>query len=563
MRIVDDLEIGYTQVDQLKAAPKLGVFDRLERRKLLVMLIVLALGLCARVYRLDAAGFAEDEANKVFANRAYEQGDFTVNSEHPMVMKMLCYASTHAASLWNRAAGKSLGLPVSEEAALRIPNAVFGALTVIPLFLLTTGLLGFRAGLITSILWAFGLDAIWFNRTVKEDTLLVFFMLWGFYLYYQAKQQPASDEKTQERLYSLAGAAFGLMMASKYFPHYWALNALFYSLVGYDRRNNRPLTRIMWGKYFASMVLAFVAFNPAAFFPQTWRYLSKYVNEEFLTHHGYLVMDKLFINDFLQTPGGNPWYFYFLFLGVKVPLPVLIAFVVGVAHIFSNRGQYPSSRGFLFLRMMLVFWLIPEAVVGTKFLRYTLSLMPIVYMTASVGILVMWRSLVSLIKSAGATFQISRVSAAVVVTLAFVLAPVALTIKSVVDSHPSLYLNMFGGHRVGYFFPHDEFYDLGARESIRFVAETAPPGAKMASEIPGVVKYYLDRFNRSDIRSEIISHPGFTLTGDRPDFVLLQRGRVYVENIENFKFIEKNFPIVQASVYEGAAATRVYATSSR
>ena len=29
---------------------------------------------------------------------------------------------------------------------------------------------------------------------------------------------------------------------------------------------------------------------------------------------------------------------------------------------------------------------------------------------------------------------------------------------------------------------------------------------------------------------------------------------------ENFSFIEKNFPIVQASVYEGAAASRVYAT---
>lgn len=563
MRIVDDLEIGYTQVDQPKAEPKLGVFDRLERRKLLVILIVVVLGLCARVYRLDAAGFAEDEANKIFAGRAYEQGDFTVNAEHPMVMKMLCYVSTHTAAAWNRTAGQSVGLQVSEEAALRMPNAVFGALTVIPLFLLTIGLLGFRIGLITSILWALGLDAIWFSRTVKEDTLLVFFMLWGFYLYYQAKQQPAGDEKSQERLYSLAGAAFGLMMASKYFPHYWALNALFYSLVGYDSRNNRPLTRVMWGKYFASMLLAFVVFNPAAYFPQTWRYLWKYVNEELVTHHGYLVMDKLFINDFMQTPGGNPWYFYFLFLGVKVPLPVLIAFVVGVAHIFSTRGQYPSSRGFIFLRMMLVFWLIPEAVVGTKFLRYTLSLMPIVYMTAAVGIMVMWRSLVSVIKRAGGTLQISRVSGAVVVSLAFVLAPAALTVKSLVDSHPSLYLNTFGGNRVGYFFPHDEFYDLGARESIRFVAETAPPGARMASEIPGVVKYYLDRFNRSDIRSEIMSQPSFSLTRDPPDFVLLQRGRVYVENIENFNFIEKNFPIVQASVYEGAAASRVYATSNK
>src|SRR4030095_11913452 len=101
-------------------------------------------------------------------------------------------------------------------------------------------------------------------------------------------------------------------------------------------------------------------------------------------------MDKLFINDFLQTPGGNPWYFYFLFLGVKVPLPVLVAFLVGFAHIFLRRGGYPLGRGGVFLRGMLLFWLIPEAFVGTKFLRYTLSLIPLIYMTAAVGIVVMW-----------------------------------------------------------------------------------------------------------------------------------------------------------------------------
>ena len=85
----------------------------------------------------------------------------------------------------------------------------------------------------------------------------------------------------------------------------------------------------------------------------------------------------------------------------------------------------------------------------------------------------------------------------------------------------------------------------------------------MASEIPGVVEYYLERFHRLDIRSEIMSQPSFTLSNGRPDFVLLQRGRVYVENIENSSFIEKNFPIVQESVYEGAAASRVYATGTR
>jgi len=83
----------------------------------------------------------------------------------------------------------------------------------------------------------------------------------------------------------------------------------------------------------------------------------------------------------------------------------------------------------------------------------------------------------------------------------------------------------------------------------------------MASEIPGVVEYYLERFNRADIRSEIISQPSFSLSrNNRPSFVLIQRGRVYFENIDDLNLIEKTFPRVQASVYEGATTAAVYAT---
>ncbi|HXU39076.1 MAG TPA: glycosyltransferase family 39 protein [Blastocatellia bacterium] len=558
MRTVDELDVGYAQIDLPKLEPRVGVLQNLERRKLLIVVIAVVVGFGARVYRLDAAGFAEDEANKIFAIRCYEQGDLTANAEHPMVMKLLCYASMRGASAWNRAAGNDLHLSLSDEAALRLPNAAFGALTVIPLFLLTTGLLGFRVGLITSVLWALGLDAIWFSRTAKEDTLLVFFMFCGFYLYHRAKQVAASEFAERERLYALAGAAFGLMMASKYFPHYFGLNALFYTLVGYDRRNNQPLTGRMWAKYFGALLAAFVIFNPAAFFPQTWRYLWKYVNEELLTHHGYMVMDTLFVNDLTQTPGGAPWYFYFLFIGVKLPLPVLLAFGAGLVEIFGRRGDYPYSRGYLFLRMMLVFWLVPEALVGCKFLRYSLSLMPIIYITAAVGVVAMFRVASLAIRRLRVDAPLMRAAAAAAIAGLFIIVPSAQSIRSVAATYPSLFVNVFGGNRIGYFFPHDEFYDLGARESIQFITATAPAGAMIASEIPGVVQYYLERFNRPDIRSRIISQPSFTLNQEQPTFVILQRGRVYFENIENFKLIENSFPLIQASIYEGAAASKVF-----
>lgn len=561
MRAVDELEVSFPEIDELKREALATPLDHLRLTKFLIIVIAVIAGFGARVYRLDAAGFAEDEANKVFATRSYAQGDFTANAEHPMLMKLLCYGTIHAAAGWNRFFGGSLRMQISDETALRVPNAVFGALTVIPLFLLTTALLGFRAGAITSVLWALGLDAIWFNRIAKEDTLLVFFEFMGFYLYYRAKQLPASDETGQERLYALAGAAFGLMVASKYFPHYIGLNALFYTIVGYDSRNNRPLTRTMWLKFFGGMLLAFTVINPAMFFPQTWRYIWKYVNEELLTHHGYLVMDKLYVNDFLQTPGGTPWYMYPLFILVKLPLPVLAAFAVGLVEIIRRRRGHPHARGYTFLKFMLFCWFLPELLIGVKFLRYTLTLLPLLYMASALGIVVMWEVVAAQLRKV-ATGQVARVSAATIVIAGFVIAPSALTVKSLLQSYPSLYVNLLGCGRVGYFFPHDEFYDLGARESIRFVAETAPQGATLASEIPGVVEYYLERFYRPDIRSHIISQPSFSLSQEPPDFVLLQRGRVYFENLKNFEFIEKNFAPVQSSVYEGAPAATVYSTGN-
>lgn len=561
MRTVDDLEVGFAQFEPPQIEPHIGFFDRLERRKWLVILCLVGLAFTARAYQLGAASLAEDEANKIFALRAYGQGDFTVNTEHPMVMKMLCYVSLQAAGAWNHRLGAARHLEISEEAALRLPNVLFGALTIIPLLLLGTALLGFRAGLLAALLWAIGINAVWFSRTCKEDSLLVFFMFSGFYLYNRAKTVWGDGQGRQETLLALAGAAFGLMMASKYFPHYFGLNSLYYTLVGYDSRNNRPLTGRMWGRYFGGLVLAFVAFNWAAFVPQTWRYLWKYVNEDLLTHHGYVVMDKLFINDMAETPGGTPWYFYLLFLLVKVPLPILLAFLVGLVEIFRHRGPYPSSRGYLFLRMMLIFWLLPMSLIGTKFLRYTLSLMPLVYLTAAIGILAMWGWLAAAAERFWSNRQMAQATAAAALGLIFVLAPAISLVRAL--PYPNLYLNLFGGNRPGYFFPHDEFYDLGARESIRYVADTAPAGARLASEIPGVVEYYLQRYHRTDIQVEIMSQPSFTLNDRPPDYVLLQPGRFYLENRENYEFITRTFPIVQSSDYDGATAVRVYRVTAR
>src|SRR6266550_3517057 len=170
-----------------------------DRRLIIAALVgLIAMGLAFRVAHLGAIGFAEDEVNKVDAVRAYERGDITANGEHPMLMKALMLASVKAA---RALAGH--GHAVSDEVAFRLPNAVFGALTAIPLFLLTGAFFDRLTGLMAAAFWSAGLNAITFNRIGKEDTLLVFFMLFAFYFYLRAKQTSPRNSKVRRQHYIL------------------------------------------------------------------------------------------------------------------------------------------------------------------------------------------------------------------------------------------------------------------------------------------------------------------------------------------------------------------------
>jgi len=273
----------------------------------LALLVILGFGL--RVTQLGAIGFAEDEMNKLDAIHAYERGDFSANSEHPMVMKLLMWASVDKVP-----AG-------SQEAALRLPNALIGALTVIPLFLLMLAFFDRWTALLAAAFWAFGINAITHNRIGKEDSLLVFFMLFAFF---------------------------------------------FFVIVG-----------------------VFLLASPAVLMPEVWQYMNAYMGERLLTHSGYLFAGQLYKNNMSSSPfWGTPIYFYLLFLAIKVPIVTLIAFLTGLVIAVWR----PRHLGHAFLLFMFLFWIVPYSLIGGKWLRYTLSVMPFVYMIAAVGVvgLIRW-----------------------------------------------------------------------------------------------------------------------------------------------------------------------------
>ena len=504
-------------------APRLGKENHilaLEWSVIGTLALFIIFGFGLRVANLNALGFAEDEINKLEAVRSYQRGDISANSEHPMLMKVLMFISLTRAGLVPATANQpGASDMLSDEFALRLPNAIVGALTVIPLFLLTAAFFDRWTGLLAAGLWAFGVNAIAMNRIGKEDTLLVFFTLFAYYFYLRAKQLPASAASAKKRNYVLSAVSFGLMLASKYFPHYYGVNALYHHLFHVRQPQPGEPSGKTPNLFYILIIVVFLIANPAVLLPQVWSYLNAYMGGQLLVHTGYLFGEQLYKNNMSSTPfWGTPPYFYLLFIAIKIPLVVLTAFLVGLFVAVKNRRQ----PGYAFLLFMFLFWIIPFSLIGGKWLRYTLALMPILYMTAAVGAMALIRWMAA--RVSGWRYGSALVSA--VAVLVFIMAPAMIAYANA--PHYALYTNALAADKAGYYFSHDEFYDDVLREAIKYVCDNAPPNAILAHETPAVVRYYLERYGRTDLRSQAMSAPDFDPAKiDGPAYFILQRGRTY------------------------------------
>jgi hypothetical protein len=288
--------------------------------------------------------------------------------------------------------------------------------------------------------------------------------------------------------------------------------------------------------------------SPAVLLPEVWKYLDAYMGERLLTHSGYLFAGELYKNNMSSSPfWGTPVYFYLLFLAIKVPLLTLGAFLIGLVISFRRWRHV----GHAFLIFMFLFWIVPYSLIGGKWLRYTLSVMPFVYMLAAVGV-------VGLVRWTTATFAGTRRT---VVTAVLVAIFVGLPAWTAFANRPhyALYTNALAADKAGFFFPHDEFYDDGLREAIKYVCQVAPDGAIVAHETPGVARHYLASFGRADLQSRTISSNEFDArTAAGPVYVIVQRGRTYFENREELDHVRAHFQRVHEVQVEGLSAAEVF-----
>ena len=496
---------------------------------LLLLAAALVAGLAFRVAGLGAEGLSEDELNKLQAVEDYRAHGLTsANGEHPMLMKGLQTASVAAADAWNEtplAQSHPDSLRVGTEAALRFPSALFGALTALLIYLVCAELFGAEVAFVAAALWALDPVAIGFNRIAKEDTFFLFFFLLANFFWLRSQTLVEGGKARSPWPYYVAtGAAYGAMVASKYMPHFIVVS-LCYNYVFQGLRHRRwQIGRPRYLVILAVMGAAFILCNPTILLPDTWRAMRLFASYKMVAHDGYEFMGTVYHHRFTEWLRGVPWYFYFLFAAVKLPVATLAAFVVGLPQLFRKR----TGDGRYFIIFWLFFWFIAFTFAGGKFTRYATTVWPCLLVAAALGFEFVAGEVSRLLgprfDGRGGWYLRAGLAAALLFASAHASASSA--------PHYRLYLNALGGGaaRAGDYFPHDEFYDSQVRDAVAEVARRARPGARVASETPGLAAFYAERAGRADLRSVSLSDPSALRELKAGDFLVVARGRRYFSN---------------------------------
>ena len=518
-----------------------------------VLFVAVAGGLAFRAASLGAEGLSEDELNKLRTVQEYRTKGLTpTNGEHPMLMKALLTVSVVAAEVWNGSslARSNASLQVPLETALRLPGALLGALSALLIFLIVSELFGVPAALTAAALWAFGPAAIGFNRVAKEDSFFLFFFLLANVFWLRGQRVAESGERRPEAYYWLAAAAFGAMLASKYLPHLFAISASYYWIFQGAPATRWRLGKWKWLAFFSVMGAAFVLCNLTILLPGTWREMRTFAGEHRIGHDSYEFMGTLYRNQMTLWLKGSPWYFYYAFILFKLPLAVVAAFAAGLTQLFRRS----LGDGRYFVIFWLFFWFFPFTLLGGKFTRYFTFALPVVIITAAIGLQFVARRLASLFAN-----EVARGYAQALVVFAVILSSAYASASAA--PHYRLYTNALGAtlRPAGSYFPHDEFYDASTPEAAALIAAQARPGATVATETPELFDFYLRRAGRDDLRQASLSDPSAVARLSAGDYVVVARGRRYFSNEAATAALESNAAPAATLQLGGVPSARVFA----
>jgi hypothetical protein len=450
-----------------------------------ILLLLTVLAFAVRVYRVDFNSLSEDESAKWAAVQEYRHGHFVgVNSEHPMLPKVLAWASLTVGERWGQVAAAHGWSSLSPEGWLRMPNVLFGAATTAILFLFCRRMMGVAGSFAASLFWAIAPLPVALNRLTKEETPLTLFTLLACYFYCRAQQADAA--RSERRWYDLSAISFGMGLASQYILHLLGLNALAWFLAG-RMGLSRKRSEFSYRRFFLVMFLTFVVVNPVILSPANFNAIVLWLHHGGVRHSGYDFAGTLYMNFPARLFAGVPWFYYLWLVLVKTPIPILMAVIVGSALLLRDRRTLASC----FFLSLGVVQLVGLSVSGAKWIRYTLPLLPFLYLAGGYAVQ-------QTLKAAkGKVLSQALVGAAAVILLGWPL----LELQSWAPYY-SFYLNSIGGAKqnITRYFAMDEVSEFDSREVAQNVCPFAPVGTTVATARPMSMAYYLQACGRADLQ---------------------------------------------------------------
>jgi hypothetical protein len=477
-----------------------------------IVLLLMLLAFALRVYQVDFNSLSEDESAKWTAVQEYRHGHFAgVNSEHPMLPKVLSWASLTVGERWERVAASRGWSSLNPEGWLRLPNVLFGAATTAILFLFCRQIMGFAGSFAASFFWAIAPLPIALNRLTKEETPLTFFTLLACYFYCRAQQ--ADADKTARRWYDLSAIGFGLALASQYILHLLGLNALAWFFAGRMGLNRKP-SRFSYRRFFLVMFLIFIVVNPVILSPANFNAIVQWLHHDGVKHSGYDFDGRLYMNFPSRLLAGLPWFYYLWLVVVKTPIPILLTVIIGSALLLRDRRTLASC----FFLSLGVLQLIGLSVSGAKWIRYSLPLLPFLFLAGGYAVQ-------QTLKAAkGRALAQALVWPAVIVLFGWPL----LQLQSWAPYY-SFYLNAIGGQKqnVTRYFSPDEVSEFDTREVAQTVCPFAPIATTVATARPMSMAYYLRACGRADLQIVPLYDPHYAPRDG--DLIVLEPSRRFFE----------------------------------
>ena len=510
-------------------------------REALIVLALTILALSVRLYHVDFNSLSEDEVAKWAAIQEYRHGHFAgVNSEHPMLPKVLAWVSLTVGERWGRDAAMHGWPSLKPEGWLRMPNVLFGAATAAMLYLLCRRMMRIAGSFAASFFWAVAPLPVALNRLTKEETPLTFFTLLACYFYCRAEQ--ANADQSARRWYDLSAIGFGLALASQYILHLLGLNALAWLIAGKMGLSREP-SRFSYKRFFLVLFVTLILVNPVILSPANFNAILHWLHHDGVKHGGYDFDGTLYMNFPSRLLAGLPWFYYLWLLLVKTPIPILMTVIAGSILLLRNRKTLAACF-FLSLSMVQLAGL---SVSGAKWIRYSLPMLPFLYLAGGYAVQEIWEGM------KGKAWSPILVGTAAVILIGWPLAELQAW-----SPYYPFYLNSIGGgtRNITRYFAPDEVAEFDTREVAQRVCPFAPVATRLATARPMSMAYYLEICGRTDI--QVVPLYDAHYEPRNGDLIILEPSRRFFETQRYFDALT-NSGMSHSNVHVGpVSASTIY-----